>query len=193
MAWNEAEHNAVVKTLAGVCEITSANLSETAKAIMLKHLANYPAAAIIAALERCAMECPFKLTLADVVNRIVDGRPGDDEAWALMPKTEQEAGLVTQEMSEAWGIAVLLENEMARRMAFKETHRNRVREARAQGRPVKWSVSAGWNKASTESVAIEGVQRGLVGVEQAKEFVPPERHHLLLEAATAAKQLTGGR
>lgn len=182
------ERNAVVKALAVVCEITGTSLSEAAQSLMVKHLTGYPAPMVLGSLHRCAAECKFKLTLADVISRLDDGRLGAETAWSLFPKREEDAGLVTDEMSVAWGAASPLYDAgdaIGARMAFKETYEQEVRKARADGKPPRWRVSPGFDKTSTESVAIDGYKRGLLTEGQAAEYVIPER----LDAALNPRRL----
>lgn len=182
------DHNSIVKALAIVCEITGTNLSEAAQLLMIKQLGNYPAPMVLAALHRCAAECKFRLTLADVITRLDDGRLGAETAWSLFPKTEDVAGLVTDEMSVAWGAAGPLYaagDAVAARMAFKEAYETEVRRARAAGEPPLWRLSPGFDKASTESAAIDGYKRGLLTEAQAAQYALPEK----LEAATNPRAL----
>lgn len=189
MAWSDTEHNAVVKALALTCELTSTSLSDAAKALMVKLLSTYDARSVVVALDRCASECKQRVSLADVISRITDGRPGPEEAWALMPKTEAEAACVTEEMSIAWGAAaplVTAGDHVAARMAFKETYERAVREARARREPPRWRLSAGWDRALTESAAIDGMGRGLLEPAAALQFIQPERREQALIAAGCA-------
>jgi hypothetical protein len=183
--WADSDHDSVVKMLGLVCEITATQLSKPAATLMVKALSNYPAKQVLSALERCAAECKFRLTLADVISRLDDGRPGAEEAWGAMPKTEDEAGLVTDEMSIAWGAAskLFLEDHIGARKTFLEVYAESVRKARADSRPVVWRVSPGFDKASTESVAIEGMKRHLLPIPSALQYIAPDHHEFALHAA----------
>lgn len=185
MPWDSGQHDAIVKTLAVVCEVTGTQHSSAAQDLILRQLGNYPAKAVLLALEKCAIECRFKLTLADIVTRLVDGRPGAEEAWAAFPKREEDAGVVTEEMSVAWGVAASLyaSDQIACRMAFKEAYQREVQQARTSGAPVKWRVSPGFDKAATEGAAIEALRLGKVTEREALQYVPPEHHDRALSAA----------
>ena len=192
MPWDRSQQEAVVKTLAIVCELTGTQLSDPAKGMMVKQLAGYPARQVLGSLERCAAECKFKLTLADVISRLEDGRPGAEEAWANFPKSEDQAGIVTDEMSVAWGAAAPLygSDHVGSRMAFKEAYERETRKARAEGRGPKWRVSPGFDKASTESIAIEGMKSGQLSAASALQYILPEHHdHALYVAGLGPKAL----
>lgn len=88
---------------------------------------------------------------ADVVAQIEgmveqDGRPGVEEAWAMVLRGQDEAETIvwTGEMAEAWETArVVLPDEVGARMAFKESYARLVDAARRQRMPASWSVSLG--------------------------------------------------
>lgn len=91
--------------------------------------------------------------------KLMDGRPEENEAWALSltSRDEQETVVWTEEMAKAFHIALpMLEggDEIGARMAFKDAYSRLVAEARADSRPAKWNVSAGWDVAR-RTVAIE--------------------------------------
>jgi hypothetical protein len=43
-----------------------------------------------------------------VIERLDDGRPGAEEAWAMVPKDEEESAVITGEMRFAMGVALRL-------------------------------------------------------------------------------------
>lgn len=184
MSWADPDLDAVVKTLAVVCEVTGTVLSTAAQDLVVRALQAYPAAQVLGALNRCASECRFKLTLADIVSRLDDGRPGAEEAWAMFPKDEADAGVVTDEMSLAWGVAAKLyeTDPIAARMAFKESYFAAVREARLQGQPARWRLTPGLNRKITESVAAEAVRAGKLPTAEIAEYVLPEHRPATLKA-----------
>lgn len=174
--WTESERAEVIKMLAVVCEVTNTDLSQPAKVFVLEQLASRPARQVLKALSVCSHECKFKLTLADIVSRLDDGRPGAEEAWGLFPKSEDTAAVVTDEMSVAWGAAAPLfeSDEVAARMAFREVYEREVRAARAAGIAPVWRVSPGFNRAATESVALEAVKSGKLRPRDVDPYVLPE-------------------
>jgi hypothetical protein len=174
--WTESERAEVIKSLAVVCEVTGTDLSQPAKLFVVEQLAARPARQVLKALSVCAQECRFKLTLADIVQRIDDGRPGAEEAWGAFPKSEEAAGVVSDEMSVAWGAAAPLfgSDEVAARMAFREVYEREVRAARAAGIAPVWRVSPGFNRKATESVALEAVKLGRLRPVDVEPYVLPE-------------------
>lgn len=94
--------------------------------------------------------------------KLMDSRPDENEAWALSlsSRDERETVVWTGEMAKAFYIALpMLEggDEVGARMAFKDAYSRLVADARAENRPAKWSVSAGWDT-DRRAVAIERAQ-----------------------------------
>jgi hypothetical protein len=188
----------ILEAIAVTAELTGTELSVNARVAMAEELAIYPEAAVLDALRRCRKEVRGnRLTMADVMTRINDGRPGAEEAWALYPKNETGSAAVTEEMQCAMSAAWPLIQEgdrVAARMAFKESYERIITENRAKNIAVKWSVSLGTNTGEREAALVDAVQRQRISVDRAMGLLPhtcePERflmsvgatNHKLLEA-----------
>lgn len=77
-----------------------------------------------------------------------DGRPGPEEAWAICFRANDEAATVVWcgEMAEAYGSVrplLLAGDEVAARMAFKETYTRLLADARERRVPSSWSATLG--------------------------------------------------
>lgn len=182
----------LLEALTVASEVCGAPMSEISARFIVRELQQYPEEAVIKALNRCARECKRSLTLADIIDRIADGRPTPNEAWARMPKDEATAGVVTAEMLAAWGIAGSLydSDEVAARMAFLSAYQTRCQEARERKEPVKWRLSCGFDKASTERVARDAIEEGLITYEGVKNQLPYEVL-IALEPPSTVPQLSG--
>ncbi len=115
------------------------------------------------------------LTIQDVVSRIDDGRPGPEEAWAMIPKDEAGSVVWSEEMALAFGVARHLLDEgdsVGARMAFKESYAKHVSVARDQGRPVRWSPSLGHDPRGRDAALSEAVTAGRLTYEHAQELSP---------------------
>jgi hypothetical protein len=98
----------------------------------------------------------FVPTPADVIGQIEglmeqDGRPGDDEAWAMAIKSrdENETVVWTDEMAQAWAVArsvFEIGDDVGARMAFKEAYTRMVQVARKGRIPTRWTVSEGFDQ-----------------------------------------------
>lgn len=164
------------EAVAVTLELTGTTLSEVAARMMADDLARYPEQQVMGALTRCRRELKGRLTIADVISRLDDGRPGVEEAWAMLPKDEQTTAVWTVEMSQASAVVHdLLDrgDEVAARMAFKEAYSKACQLARDRGEPVSWSASLGWDKGGREPVLMAAVVAGRLSQEQVAIYLPP--------------------
>lgn len=168
---------ALIDALAVTAELCGTNLSDPAKRVLLQDLSPYPEGLVIGALASCRKQLRGRLTLSEIVSRIDDGRPSVEEAWAKIPRDEGCTVVWTEEMSAAFGVALpLLQHgdEVAARMAFKETYSRLVTKARDECLQVKWSVSIGSDKSGRKAAIEEAVQKGLIAREKAALYLPQD-------------------
>lgn len=180
---------ALLEAVAVTAELCGRVFSEPAARVFVSDLAAYPERQVLGALTRCRKEVKGLLTVQDVVSRLDDGRPGVEEAWAMIPRTEAETAVWTTEASQAFGVAVRLldaGDEVAARMAFKETYASMVAQARDAGEPVQWHVSLGWSESGREGVIAEAVRLGRLTPDDAQRYLPAP----LANTATKAKALS---
>lgn len=109
---------------------------------------------------------------------LLDGRPGEEEAWANVLTSRDEAATVvwTKEAAEAFAIArPTLEagDEVGARMAFKEAYRRMVAAARAVMESAQWTVSLGWDVASRKEVIRKATTAGLLAAPAVVGLLPP--------------------
>lgn len=164
----------LVEALAVTAELTGTRLSDAAAEVMAADLARFPLPQVLEALTRCRRELKYRLTIAEVVSRLDDGRPGVEEAWAMIPKSEGDSVVWTAEMAAAFGIAVHLigSDDIAARMAFKEAYAKAISEARNVGTPVKWMLSLGQDASGREGALMLAVEKGRITADQAHRLVP---------------------
>jgi len=167
----------VIQALAIAAELTGTQFSKPAAQVFAADLAEYPVDVVLAALDRCRAEVRGRLILADVLARIreADGRPGAEEAWAMIPHDERQTAVLTDEMATAMGPALSLLDEgdaIAARMAFKEIYNREVAAARAQGKPVRWFASLGQDVAGRDPVIRQAVAQGRLSRPQAVKLLP---------------------
>lgn len=141
-----AASEALLQAIAVTAELTSTQLSTGAARVMAEDLARYPESYVMEALTRCRRELKGRLTIADVLTRMDDGRPGPEEAWAMLPKDEATSVVWTDEIAAAYCIASHLishDQLIPARLAFLESYRYHVQNARDSGKPVHWWPSLG--------------------------------------------------
>jgi len=94
-----------------------------------------------------------------------DGRPDANEAWSLVPKSESETVVWTEETKQAfWVCQPLIESGevIPARMAFIEHYNKCVKQARKDRKPVHWSISQGTDKDSRDAVISNAIERKLI-------------------------------
>lgn len=177
---------AIAEALAVTAEVCGTDLSEAAVRVMLADLSEHPQAAVLAALGRVRREHKGRLSLAAILERVDDGRPGVEEAWALVPKDERDTAVMTREMQRAlYAVQGLINDgdEIAARMAFKETYSREVAQAKARGDAVEWQASVGWDATGRVAPLAAAVEKGRIPVEIALQYVHGERAVDLLQLA----------
>jgi hypothetical protein len=179
----------LIEAMTVAMEITSTTLTDPAFKVMVFDLAAYPEDQVIAALRRCCRELKGRLTLADILTRIDDGRPGPEEAWALVPKDEFGSVVWTSEMRDASAAAqphIAAGDLVAGRMAFLERYRLLVQQARDARLPVEWHFSPGMDKDGRELVLLDAAQKGRLSVGRVRELLPYHREDEGVEARLLA-------
>ncbi len=164
----------LLEAVAVTAELCGRTFSEPAARMFLSDLSGYPEGQVIGALARCRKEVRGVLTVADVIQRLEDGRPGADEAWAMLPRSESESIVWTDEMSAAFGVAASLmdEDKTAARMAFREAYKRAVDESREQRKPVNWTASLGHDPRGREQALKRAVELGRLSAPHALSLMP---------------------
>lgn len=193
----------VLQAIAVTAELCGRTFSEAAARVFASDLAAYPPQQVLGALSRCRKEVRGLLTVQDVVSRLDDGRPGAEEAWAMLRHDEAETFVWTEEMQQAWGVAqpLIAAGEMVpARMAFKEAYAAAVSKAREAAKPVRWAASLGFDTRRREAVLLEAAKAGRLPLEHVTALLPhvePERLRLAAPvsagAAVARVLLTEGK
>lgn len=177
----------VIKAVAVTAELCGRTFSEAAAGVFCDDLRGYQPQQVLRALARCRREVKGVLTTSDVISRIDDGRPGVEEAWALLPASEEATVVWTDEMSEAHAIATPLLNagdRVAARMAFKEAYTRLVANARDEAKPTRWTASLGGDLEARKRALAVAVEDGRLSPEDAHGMCPalPPPPSLLLAA-----------
>lgn len=120
-----------------------------------------------------------------------DGRPGPEEAWAIaLTGADERATVVwTDEMAQAWGIALPVLNagdQVGARMAFREAYARLVDAARRLRLPVAWSPSLGHDPATRDEAIEQAVQRGQLARADYPRLAAPSAVPMLALAGAAA-------
>ncbi|MFI8572089.1 hypothetical protein ACIGEO_11275 [Stenotrophomonas bentonitica] len=181
---SDREQEDLVKGLMATAEVIGDQLRPTAAAYMVQDLSCYSLAALERALAGCRRELKGRLSLAAVLERIDDGHPAPNEAWAVAIQAADERNTVvwTTLTQQAWNTALPLVqagDKIAARQAFLETYTRLVKEARAARLPASYAPSLGFDLTSRNAALTDAVSKGLLAHDQVSD-------HLQLTAATPA-------
>ena len=165
----------LIKAIAVTAELTGTQFSEIAAEVMATDLALYPENQVMKALTRCRRELKGRLTIADVVTRLDDGRPGAEEAWSMIPRDEAATVVWTDEMAVAFGVVTHMlaaGEEIPARMAFKEKYLALVAAARDNRTAPKWTPSLGSDPNGRMAALETAVMLGRMSDQHALSLVP---------------------
>lgn len=183
--------DALLEALAVTAELTGTELTKPAARALLADLQAYPHAQVIAALSRCRRELKGRLTLAAILERLDDGRPGPNEAWAMIPQDEAGSVVWTDEMSRAFGAAqplIAAGQIIAARQTFIEVYERAVAEARAAQIAPRWTPSLGHDQTGRAGALEAAVRLGRITQERAATLLPsPNREQANAALITLAK------
>lgn len=170
---NDLTSENLIKAVAVTAELTRTELSVDGLRAIVSVLQAYPEQWVMGALKRCQRECRFQLTLADILQRLEDGRPSAEEAWAMMPRSESQTVVWSQEMQEAYGIvAPIMDDHVQARMAFKDAYSAAVTRARDTARPAQWTATLGHDPHGRETPILEAVKAGRLTADHAAALLP---------------------
>lgn len=175
----------VIEAIAVTAELCGRTFSPAAAMVFATDLDGFSEQAVLTALSRCRKEVKGLLTVADVISRLDDGRPGAEEAWAMLPHDEATSTAWTTEMQQAWGVALPLIQDgdrVAARMAFKEAYTKLLAEARDKRIAPKWEMSFGHDVSGRQSALIEAVRHNRIGVNAAVALLPHDAAEGLLRS-----------
>lgn len=179
---SDREQEDLVKGLMATAEVIGDQLRPTAAAYMVQDLSCYSLAVLERALAGCRRELKGRLSLAAVLERIDDGHPSPNEAWAVAIQAADERNTVvwTTLTQQAWNTALPLVqagDKIAARPAFLETYARLLKDARAARLPASYTPSLGFDLTSRNAALTDAVSKGLLAHDQVS-------YHLQLTAAT---------
>ena len=168
----------LVKALAVTAALTGTELTEIQLEAMVRELSAYPLDAVLEALRRCSREVKYRLTLADVIQRIDDGYPSPEAAWSLVPKSEWESAALCPPMATALAeVSGWMDDDpTGARIAFMRRYKELVQEARSLGALPVWYASPGFDPKGRHAAEVDAQTRSaaLHGPEQYPPLPAPE-------------------
>ncbi|HIE1458214.1 TPA: hypothetical protein ACXJST_000118 [Stenotrophomonas maltophilia] len=177
---SDADQDRLVEMLVATAEVMGEQIRPAAAAYMVSDLATYPLQVLANALTACRREVKGKLSLAAIMERIDDGHPAPNEAWAVAIRAADEAVTLvwTEQTRDAWTAALpLVEagDKIAGRAAFLEVYARLVKEARAVGGCAVYQPSLGHDSGARDAALQQAVAAGRLANEQVADYLslPP--------------------
>lgn len=115
-----------------------------------------------------------------------DGRPSPDEAWSMIPRSEDDSVVMTEEMAEALRYAQPLldcNDQIAARRAFIDAYSRITKQNNLRGIGPKWFPSLGMNPEGRSAAIAEAVRIGRLEVNHAIKLSAPDQTAKMLEMA----------
>jgi hypothetical protein len=187
----------ILDAVSGMLSRGNYSPNELATAMFFNALKAHPMPAVRAAFEAHVADPQrgrFVPVPADLIAQIEahdgdDGRLGAEEAWALALGAADEADAVvwTDEIAQAWGVALpVLQrgDEVGARMAFREAYGRHVAQARAARQPLRWCVALGHDSTRRADALRRAEELGRLSLGEADSLValPAPRAPVLLLA-----------
>lgn len=190
------EMRKLLEQIAATAELMGSEISPGAAMMMAQDLAQYRPEIVAQALAGVRREPRVRFSLGSVIEQIErvqpDGRPGAEEAWAMIPRDEATSVVMTQEMAKAWGIVKpLLDggDQVGARMAFREIYIRLVDDSKRSGIRPKWFPSLGDDKSGRDPVLAEAVRLGRIGAEHAIGLIAPHNADIAREGLAKIKKV----
>lgn len=177
--------DAVLEALAVTAELCGFPITPAAATVLAADIAAFPEAQVLGSLRRCRFELQGRLTIAAIISRLDDGRPGPEGAFVQILRLADESlsACVTTEMlecSESARILIAEGDGVAARMAFREKYIGVVTANRSSGVQPKWTLTLGTDVAGRIDATVDAAERGAITAADGAAMVPPEHRAAFL-------------
>lgn len=168
--------------MTGLSDYYRVEISKAVMALYWEGLKRHPFEAVESAMWAHTQNTEngqFMPKIADVVRILQRDNDnlwiGPDEAWALVPKSESDSAMLTDEIAQAVAAATpLLEvrDKVAARMAFKDAYTRLVERAKAEGRAPRYFPSFGTEPSGRVVMLADAVRKKQIALEAAVGSLP---------------------
>jgi hypothetical protein len=168
-------------------------------AMWMNALSSFPRGSVTKSAENYMRTNKFKPQLADIVQGCMTQVPNAwlsaDEAWALMPKSERDSCMLTNETAQAMAAAAPLladGDKIAARMAFRGAYERLVEQAKVEGRQPVFFPSFGDDKDQRAAMLGNAVRKGQYQLDAALERLPEFAHEIVQLAGVRSHPMLAG-
>lgn len=197
---NRTDYQPFTTLLNGVAEYYGKTLTAFTIQLWWNALSGFDLVVVRKMLDSHVKHSRFMPAISEMLDamRALDGRPGPEEAWAMVPKDESATAVWTDEMREAYAAAssLLAEGDsIAARMAFKESYVRAVERAREAAKPARWIATLGHDVHARERVLLDAQERGRLSAGYVAGLLPyrDAQDSLRLPAPETMKRIDGPR
>jgi len=145
---NTEQQKQTLKNLTVVLEMAGQDMSAAAMTMIVHELSGFEFNAVQEALRKCARECKYKITLAEIISRIDDGRPSPEKAWQeVQHLTEYDAAVLTSEQNQAFCMVStsMIDGDTSARITAKQTfikeYEKLCQQSRDRGDAIKYFLA----------------------------------------------------
>lgn len=165
----------LLKRLKVMAVVYNKNATDELYDVYMSLLTKYDPNLALKALDKILQENKFFPTIAEIIEVInsFDGRPTAEEAWSMLPFSEDDSVVWTDEMRQAFfeGAYPLLESDMyGARRAFESVYERLVKDARNLGSSVHWETSLGHDKHKRFDVIVDAAKKNRISIDYAQRI-----------------------
>jgi hypothetical protein len=164
---NAEQKTELTNTLITAFEVMGQDMSEAGLMMMATRLHRFDYEGVMKSISSCVEECRYKITLADIIQRIDDGRPSPEKAWQeVQHLTEDDSKVLTTEQNAAFCMVSTslidgdTSSKIAARQTFLQEYQRMCKESRDEGKPVEYFLARA-NRDHDGAKALEAVTLAL--------------------------------
>ena len=172
---NQDERIRLAREMAASFAVMGQDVQDATIQVMVRELQSLDIADVLAALSLCRRSLR-RMTLTDILERLPNGHPPSDAAWAEVARGVTDEGVTvvwTEPMRKAFFVArEAASDRVASRMAFKDAYEREVALAMAQGdlKPT-WTPSLGSRREDRVAPIMRAVEAGRMLPENAQKLL----------------------
>lgn len=171
---NNADKKQFTAILLSVCEAYSKNYTDSLYGIWWELMIDCSIDKFSWAMSAHVRTSKYFPRPAEILEKINGTWMDANEAWARMPKNEEDTAVVSKSMLAAWSVAsesYYSGDEIGARMAFKGAYDRHMKQSMDRGLTEVFSLSIGSDSTKRQPAISAAVQSGLITHEEAKKHM----------------------
>ena len=150
----------VIQILKAMAEMYDKKMSDNQIKLFLNDLSAFSEEELIIALKKCRFNLNKYPTVHEIIERIPNWHPSANEAWALIPRSENDSCCWTTEIKKSYFEVIDLYNDdkIAARVAFIENYNKKINDALMLKSRPKWELSLGYDKTHRQIIIEKAIE-----------------------------------